>query len=67
MLSKAARALMVHGHAVPKRRFTAWAAIYFAGLVALPVLLVSVALDGVLYLCYVRGLGRCYSVFCLFL
>lgn len=66
MLGKAAHALVVHGYAVPKRRFTVWAAIYFTVLVALPVLLVSLALDGVLYLGYVRGLGRCYSVFCLF-
>lgn len=66
MSGKPARTLFIRGHALPKRRFTAWAALYFAGLVALPVLLISLALDGVLYLWYARGLGSCYSVFCLF-
>jgi hypothetical protein len=66
MSGKPARTLLIRGHALPKRRFTVWAALYFAGLVALPVLLISLALDGVLYLGYARGLARCYSVFCLF-
>ena len=66
MIGKTAHAPVIRGQALPKRRFTAWAALYFTALVALPVLLVSLALDGVLYLGYVRGLGRCYSVFCLF-
>lgn len=66
MLGRTARSLVINGLTVPKRRFTLWAAIYFAGLIALPVLLVSLALDGILYLWYARGLGRCYSVFCLF-
>ena len=66
MLGKTARSLVINGLVVPKRRFTPWAAIYFAGLVALPVLLISLALDGMLYLWFVRGFGRCYSIFCLF-
>jgi hypothetical protein len=65
MIGRTARNFVVNGLAVPRRRFTLWAAIYFAGLVALPVLPASLALDGLLYLGYARGLGRCYSVFCL--
>jgi hypothetical protein len=67
MLGRAARALIIHGREIPRRRFTLWAALYFAGLVALPILLLSLALDGALYLWFTHGLGRCYGIFCLVL
>jgi len=52
--------------AVPRRRFTAYALLYFLGLVALPVLGLGLALDAALFILFDRLLGSCYGIFCLF-
>lgn len=55
----------VRGQALPRRRFTFHALVYFLGLVALPVLAVALALDAALWLMAGRVIQGCYSVFCL--
>jgi hypothetical protein len=55
----------IHGHDIPRRRFTFRAALYFALFVALPVLGMAALLDYALYSLADR-IGGCYAVFCLF-
>ena len=56
----------VRGHVIRKRRFTRWAAWYFLLYVCLPVLVLGVLLDALLYLVFTAFFGRCYALFCLF-
>lgn len=55
----------VRGQVLPRRRFTFCALLYFAGLVAAPVLGLALALDAALWLMAGRVIQGCYSVFCL--
>jgi hypothetical protein len=55
----------VLGQVIPKRRFTRWAAFYFLLYVCLPVLLLGVLVDLLLYVVFTMLLGRCYALFCL--
>ena len=57
---------IVRGVPLPRRRFTAWAALYFVTFVAAPVLGFALVVDVVLYLVFTRLLDRCYGVLCLF-
>ena len=57
----------IRGHRIPKRRFTAWALYYFLLYVGLPVLVLALLVDAVLYVVFTGLLGRCYALFCLFL
>ena len=47
-----------------RRRFTVWAALYFAVFVCLPVLVIAVALDTLLYLAVDKSFGTCLSALC---
>lgn len=57
----------IRGHRIPKRRFTAWALYYVLLYVGLPVLVLGLLADAVLYFVFTGLLGRCYALFCLFL
>lgn len=59
------RARTINGVCLPRRRFTAWAALYFAGFVCAPLLGFALLLDVLLYLIFDGLLGRCYGVLCL--
>jgi len=61
----ASRSITVAGHAIPRRRFTRYALLYFLGLVALPVLGAGLALDVLLYYMAAHWFGTCYGVLCL--
>lgn len=54
----------IRGVIVPRRRFTIWAALYFALFVCLPVLAIAFAADALLYATVDRSLGTCLSVLC---
>jgi hypothetical protein len=55
----------IHGKTVPGRRFTANAALYFGGFIALPLLAVALFLDFLGWLITVKLLGAsCYGVMC---
>ena len=54
----------VHGVSVPRRRFTIWAAVYFAAFVCIPVLAIAFGLDTLLYSLVDKPFGTCLSVFC---
>ena len=54
----------VRGVIVPRRRFTIWAALYFALFVCLPVLAIAFAADALLYATVDRSFGTCLSVLC---
>lgn len=56
----------VRGVAIPPRRFTPWAALYFVVFFCLPLLALCLALDVVLYLVFTRVFDSCYAVLCLF-
>lgn len=57
---------VIHGHRIPGRRFTRWAALYFTGFVALPILGVSLLLDLIGYVLAVKLFGAsCYGLLCL--
>lgn len=55
----------VRGQVLPRRRFTFYALLYFAGLVVAPVLAIALALDAALWLMAGRVIQGCYSIFCL--
>jgi hypothetical protein len=59
------RAQTINGVRLPRRRFTAWAALYFAVFVCAPVLGLALLLDVALYLIFDQVFGRCYGVLCL--
>lgn len=52
--------------AIPAPRFTRWALVYFLKFVAVPVLLVLLALDVALYFVFRDWLGACYGILCFF-
>lgn len=54
----------VRGVIAPRRRFTVWAAIYFAVFVCLPVLTIAFAADALLYATVDKSFGTCLSVLC---
>lgn len=67
MLTMFKRAPVIHGHRVPGRRFTGWAALYFAVFVAVPVLALALLMDWAGWYVAVRLMGaECYGVLCLF-
>ena len=56
----------VLGHVIPRRRFTRWAVYYFLLYFGLPVLLLGLVVDVLLYTVFTGLFGRCYALFCLF-
>lgn len=56
----------INGVIVPPRRFTGWAALYFAVFVCLPVLGTAFAADYALYTVFRDWFDACYAVMCLF-
>jgi hypothetical protein len=56
----------VLGHVIPRRRFTRWAVFYFVLYFCLPVLLLGLLVDVLLYAVFTGLFGRCYALFCLF-
>jgi hypothetical protein len=67
MLSQFKKPPVIHGHTVPGRRFTGWAAAYFLLFVALPITGLALLLDFAGWYVTVRLLGAgCYGVMCLF-
>lgn len=48
------RAVIINGHTIPRRRFTAWAWLYFLLFVAAPAIGAGALLDYVLYLILIR-------------
>lgn len=54
----------VLGVVAPRRRFTIWAALYFAVFVCLPVLTIAFAADALLYVTADKSFGTCLSVLC---
>lgn len=56
----------VLGHVIPRRRFTRWAVYYFLLYFCLPVLLLGLLIDVLLYTVFTGLFGRCYALFCLF-
>tara|TARA_R110000868_G_scaffold28525_6_gene106880 strand:+ start:14922 stop:15086 length:165 start_codon:yes stop_codon:yes gene_type:complete len=48
------RSVIIDGHTIPRRGFTAWAWIYFVLCVAVPVLGTAAVLDYILYLTIIR-------------
>jgi hypothetical protein len=55
----------VGGIDIPRRGFTAWAAVYVLVFFVIPVLAVTFVLDVLLYLLFERVFGICYGIFCL--
>ena len=55
----------IHGHIIPPRRFTGWAAIYFALFVCVPLLGLGFLLDLALYTIFRDLFDACYAVMCL--
>ena len=55
---------IVRGVVVPRRRFTIWAAVYFAVFIGLPVLAIAFAVDTLLYVAVDKSFGTCLSVLC---
>lgn len=60
------KSVTIRGIEVPRRRFTGWAALYFAAYVALPVLAAAALLDAALYVLFAGLFDSCYALFCLF-
>ncbi|MGF1629085.1 MAG: hypothetical protein ACFCUT_06410 [Kiloniellaceae bacterium] len=56
----------VYGQVISKRRFTRWAAYYFLLYVCVPVLVLGVLADALLYFVFTTLFDRCYALFCLF-
>ncbi|NKB50199.1 MAG: hypothetical protein GKS02_12655 [Alphaproteobacteria bacterium] len=64
MIAMFRRPQTVHGITVPRRRFTLWAALYFALFFCLPLLVIAFGLDTLLYATVDKPFGTCLSVFC---
>ena len=60
------KSVTIRGVAVPRRRFTGWAALYFAAYVGLPILAAAALLDAALYIVFADLFDSCYALFCLF-
>lgn len=56
----------LRGRRIPRRRFTGWAALYFALFFCLPVLTLAFLLDLALYLVFDRLFDACYGLLCFF-
>lgn len=56
----------VLGQVIPRRRFTRWAAYYFVLYFCLPVVVLGIVVDLLLYAVFTGFFGRCYALFCLF-
>ena len=56
----------VGGHHLPSPRPTRWAAYYVALYLGLPLVVVPLLADTLLYFLFARLLDRCYGVTCLF-
>jgi hypothetical protein len=54
MISAFRSNVIINGHAIPKRRFTVWAWLYFLLFVAAPVLGLGALLDLALYFAFIR-------------
>ena len=54
----------IRGVIAPRRRFTAWASVYFVLFVALPVLALGFGLDTLVYFFIDRPFGTCIAVLC---
>ena len=66
MAAGSTKAVRIRGVAIPPRRFTLWAALYFILFFCLPLLALCLAFDVVLYLVFTRVFDSCYAVLCLF-
>lgn len=55
----------VLGQVIPRRRFTRWAVYYVLLYVCLPVLLLGLLIDVLLYALSTGLFGHCYALFCL--
>lgn len=66
MLHRAKEPITIHGIEIPPRRFTPWAALYFAVFFCLPFLGLCLALDVLLYLVFTQVFDSCYALLCLF-
>ncbi len=64
MLAIFRKAQTVRGVVAPRRRFTLWAALYFAAFVAVPVLAIGLGLDAMVYAAMDRPFGTCLSTLC---
>ena len=56
---------VVRGILVPDRRFTPWAGIYFTVYFCLPLLLLCLAIDFLLYFVFRNAFDSCYALLCL--
>ncbi len=56
----------IGGVALPRRRFTGWAALYFILFVCVPFLGLALLLDVLFYLIFTRLFDSCYGLLCLF-
>jgi hypothetical protein len=65
-LRKLRSADRVAGHRLPPPRPTGWAALYALVWLGLPVLVLLLVADLLLYLAFTGLLGRCYGIACLF-
>ncbi len=66
MLARAKEPITIHGVQIPPRRFTRWAALYFAVFFCLPFLGLCLVLDVLLYLLFTQVFDSCYALLCLF-
>lgn len=55
----------VLGHVIPRRRLTRWAYYYVLLYLCLPVLLLGLLTDVLLYAVFTGLFGRCFALFCL--
>ena len=56
----------VGGVRLPRRRFTGWAALYFACFICLPFLGLALLLDVLFYMIFTHLFDSCYGLLCLF-
>lgn len=66
MIKAFRKSVTLRGIVVPRRRFTGWAAFYFAAYVGLPVLAAAALLDTAMYFLFAHLFDSCYAVLCLF-
>lgn len=55
----------VHGHVIPRRRFTRWALYYFLLYCCLPLCLLALLTELLLYTVFRELFGGCYALICL--
>ncbi len=66
MLAAIKKSPSINGITIPRRRFTAWAGVYFLLFFCLPFLSVCLVADLLFYLVFTRALDSCYGLLCLF-